>query len=212
MTMPADASVHAEGALALHRLTDAEVPPAADMLARRFEGDPFVDWVVRSDDQHDEAMRRFFTVCLRLLTMPFGEVWATEDLEGVALWTPPGKWKVGAREEALFLWQAVRTFGLHKVPSRISAFNEIERHHPSELHYYLFFIGVDAARAGRGIGSAMMTAMLDRCDADGMPAYLEATRADLAPFYRRFGYAERPPIRLPHGGPAMYPMWREPQR
>lgn len=155
-------------------------------------------------------MRRFFTVCLRVLTMPYGEVWATHDLSGVAMWAPPGTFKVGPREQALFLWQAVQSWGVGRVPTRLSAFNEIERHHPTEPHFYLFFVGVDPDRQGEGIGSQLMRIVLEPCDAEGLPAYLEATRRDLVPYYARFGYQERPPIPVPHGGPTLYPMWRPP--
>ncbi len=192
-----------------HHLTLAEVPDAVEVLARTFADDPFVNWVVRQDARHDEAMRRFFTVCLRLLTMPHGEVWATNDLSGVAMWTPPGTFRVGPREQVRFLWQAVRAWGAGRIPTRLSAFNEIERHHPQELHFYLFFVGVDPDRQGEGIGGQLMAHILDRCDEERLPAYLEATRRDLIPYYARFGYRECAPIPLPHGGPTLYPMWRE---
>jgi GNAT superfamily N-acetyltransferase len=178
----------------LHRLTAEEVPEAAGVLARTFADDPFVNWVVRQDARHDEAMRRFFTVCLRLLTLPYDEVWATPDLSGVAMWTPPGAFRVGPREQARFLWQAVQAWGVGRVPTRLSAFNEIERHHPQEPHFYLFFVGVDPDRQGEGIGSELLGAVLDRCDKEGLPAYLEGTRQDLVPYYGRFGYRERPAI------------------
>jgi len=193
-----------------HRLKVDEVPEAVNVLARTFIDDPFVNWVVRQDARHDEAMHRFFTVCLQLLTMPHGEVWATRDLSGIAMWTPPGTFKIGPREQVLFLWQAVQAWGVARIPTRLSAFNEIERHHPKEPHFYLFFVGVDPDSQGKGIGSRLLVPILDRCDAEVLPAYLEATRQDLVPYYTRFGYRERPPIPVPHGGPTLYPMWREP--
>ena len=209
--MDANATLHPVTGVPLHRLTNDEVPRAAEMLARTFAQDPLVNWVVRSDARHEHGMRRFFMVSLRLLSMPYDEVWATDDLAGVAMWTPPGTFSLGPREQVRFLWQAVQAWGVGRIPTRILAFNEIERHHPREPHYYLFFIGIDSARAGAGIGTAMMNDMLDRCDEEHMPSYLEATRPELRPFYRRFGYAELPPIPLPYGGPTMYPMWREPR-
>jgi GNAT superfamily N-acetyltransferase len=174
----------------LHRLTVDEVPEAVDVLARTFVDDPFVNWVVRQDARHDEAMHRFFRVCLLLLTMPHGEVWTTHDLSGTAMWTPPGAFKVGPGEQVRFLWQAVQAWGVARIPTRLSAFNEIERHHPKEPHFYLFFVGVDPDRQGEGIGSQLIVPILDRCDAEGLPAYLEATRQDLVPYYARFGYRE----------------------
>ncbi len=176
-----------ESPIALRRLAEDGVPRAVDPLVRVFAQDPFVDWLVRSDSRHDDGMRRFTTVCLRQLTMPFGAV-AT----------------------ARFLWQALRAFGPTNVPSRLSGFDEIERHAPKTPYYYLFFVGIDPARQGMGTGSPMLRHMLDRCAAEKMPACGEATRAALVPFYQGHGYRAREPIAVPHGGPTMLPMWRVP--
>lgn len=194
-----------------HRLTVQEVPRAVDALVRAFDRDPFVDWVVRSDDRREERMRRFFTVCLRQYTMPFDEVWATHDIDAIAMWTPPpGALNVGPSQQAHFLWQAVRGMQLRNVPSRLSAFTKVERNHPQTPHYHLFFLGVDPERQGEGIGSKLLVDMLNRCDAEGMPAHLEATHPGLIHFYSHYGYQERQPIVLLGDAPTMYPMWRSP--
>lgn len=192
-------------------LAVADIPQAVDLMSRAFEQDPFVDWVVRSDAKRDEGMHRFFDVCLRQLTVPYGEVWTTSDFGGVAMWTPPERFSLGVSAQLRFVGQAVRGMQARHVPSRLLAFGEIDRRHPHEPHYYLFFLGVDPERQGEGIGSRMMTAVLARCDERRMPAYLEATRPDLIPFYERFGYRPLEPFRLPYGGPLLHPMLRQPR-
>lgn len=194
----------------LVKLTSSGVARAVDVLCRAFAADPFVDWVVRSDAKRDEGMRRFFSVCLRQLTLPYGEVCTTEDFSGIAMWTPPSRFKVALPQQLHFLYQAVRGMQLRHVGSRIAGFNEIERRHPTAPHYYLFFLGVDPDRQGEGIGTQMMTSMLERCDTERMPAYLEATTEELLRFYSRLGYRALDPIALGHGGPTMHPMWRDP--
>ena len=47
--------------------------------------------------------------------------------------------------------------------------------HLTEPHWYLPLIGVDVTKQGRGYGSALLRHALERCDRDGLPAYLEAT-------------------------------------
>lgn len=188
-----------------------DIPRAVDLMSRAFEADPFVGWVVRSDAKRKEGIHRFFDVCLRQLTVPYGEVWTTDDFGGVALWTPPERFSLGLGAQLRFVGQAMRGMQARHVPSRLAAFSEIERRHPSEPHYYLFFLGVDPERQGEGIGSRMMASVLGRCDAQRMPAYLEATRPDLIPFYERFGYRPLEPFRLPYGGPLLHPMLRRPR-
>jgi hypothetical protein len=53
--------------------------------------------------------------------------------------------------------------------------------------------------------------MLERCDSEGVPAYLEATSARNRTLYRRHGFEDQKALNLPDGGPPMYPMWRQPR-
>jgi len=51
--------------------------------------------------------------------------------------------------------------------------------------------------------------VLDRCDREGRPAYLEATNEGNQRLYLRHGFEVTAEITLPDG-PTMWPMWREP--
>jgi hypothetical protein len=52
--------------------------------------------------------------------------------------------------------------------------------------------------------------MLDRCDAEHVPAYLETGTERNVSFYERHGFKVRDMIDLPRG-PRMWLMWREPR-
>jgi predicted GNAT family N-acyltransferase len=78
-------------------------------------------------------------------------------------------------------------------------------------HWYLMIIGTDPSVRGKGLGQAWMHSRLDRCDQEHSPAYLEATKPDLVPYYSRFGFEPTGEITLPDGGPTMWPMWRAPR-
>ena len=49
-------------------------------------------------------------------------------------------------------------------------------------------IGVDPARQGRGLGSALMKHTLALCDAEGALAYLESSNPRNVPLYERHGF------------------------
>jgi GNAT superfamily N-acetyltransferase len=72
-------------------------------------------------------------------------------------------------------------------------------------------MGVATVRQGRGIGSALLGAVLERCDREGVPAYLEATCERNRDLYARHGFTLRDEVRLPEG-PTLWPMWREPRQ
>ena len=45
----------------------------------------------------------------------------------------------------------------------------------------------------------------------GRAAYLESTKQETVPYYMRFGFEVTGEIKLPDGGPSMWPMWRAPR-
>jgi GNAT superfamily N-acetyltransferase len=85
----------------------------------------------------------------------------------------------------------------------------VENQHPGDLHHYLSYLGVAPARQGNGLGTALLRPVLDRCDSQGAPAYLEATNKRNLPLYRRQGFEVREELDLPNG-PRLWTMWREP--
>ena len=50
-----------------------------------------------------------------------------------------------------------------------------DRHHPAEPLYYCQFLATLPAMQGQGIGSTLLSVLLDRADHEAMPAYHEAT-------------------------------------
>jgi len=68
---------------------------------------------------------------------------------------------------------------------------------------------VDPLLQGRGIGSELLRAGLDRCDEQQLPAYLEATSPGSRGLYARHGFEELGVIQ--NGAmPPMWPMLRRP--
>jgi ribosomal protein S18 acetylase RimI-like enzyme len=67
-------------------------------------------------------------------------------------------------------------------------FEQMEKFHPTEPHWYLPMIGVDPAHQGAGIGSALMMEALKAVDRDGIIAYLESSNPRNIPLYQRYGF------------------------
>ena len=64
---------------------------------------------------------------------------------------------------------------------------------------------------GKGLGSALICPMIDRCDAEGMPAYLESSNPQNIPFYARHGFQPTGEIVVGKGAPTVTAMWRDPR-
>jgi len=191
----------------VRRAERADLGALAAMLARAFEDDPLTRWLHPSARGRPRQSRRTFAVRLRQLA-PQGEVWTTPERTGAALWALPGRWRddLAASLRVLPLLPALLP-RLGRI-ARVTA--EIEAAHPRVPHFYLSVLGTDPSVRGRGVGSALLRPVLERCDAEVLPAYLETATERNVGWYARHGFTVRERLELPGGAPPLWLMWREP--
>lgn len=152
-----------------------------------------------------------FDAMLKLtLRKPDHMVFVAEDGSGGAIWQPVGKWKLATGELVRAMRAMLRAFRT-RTPAMIGALSAIEKAHPTEPHYYLEAIGTRQDQQRKGVGSRMINLVLDRCDEEGTPAYLESSNPQNIPFYARHGLELREEIECGKGAPVVTAMWREPR-
>lgn len=182
-------------------------------LAKAFFDDPVISWILPDDRSRKARSGIMFDTLARHAHVPHGGAELIERGDSVgsaALWDPPGEWRLPLRTQARQFPAFLRAFGT-RLPVAISVLTAIERHHPAEPHWYLAIIGTDPAAQGLGLGGALMRSRLDRCDRDGIPAYLESSKDSNVPYYEKFGFRVTRELALPGGGPPVWLMWRDPQ-
>lgn len=207
-------SPQADGAALPERYDVRKAQPAmaADLartLARAFYEDPLFAWLLPDASRRVAIARRGFELYLRRVWLRHEETYTVETSAGVCVWEPPGTWKLTVSEQLSLLPAMLRVFG-HNLPRLLGTLNAVERNHPVEPHFYLAFVGVDPESQGRGIGSILMHPIVQRCDAEGVPAYLEASAPRNRELYERHGFEVTEEIRPGRGGPPMWRMWRDP--
>lgn len=192
----------------VRRASPADLPALATAVARAYQDDPVWSFLIPDPPRRETRLRRYFDLELRHVMLPLETTWTTADLEGGALCTPPGHWRL----PPLTLVRRAPGF-LHafeqSIPRVLGALVLLERHHPRDDHYYLAYAGVVPELQGRGIGAELVRPLCRRCDSERLPAYLEATSERAAAFYERKGFAVTEEVRL-RKGPPMWLMWREP--
>jgi GNAT superfamily N-acetyltransferase len=201
----------AETAIAAPRRAEAEeLPELARTLARAFLDDPVAAWSCRPAALRPRVLERVFGMRLRDL-QAHGEIWTTDGLESVAVWTPPGRWQTTTRQDMAYATTLLHPRLLLRMPMVVRGLLGAQRVHPPEPpHWYLAILGTDPAAQGRGLGSATLTPVLAECDRDGLGAYLESSKESNLDFYARHGFRVSGERRLPRG-PRLWPMWRDPR-
>lgn len=186
-----------------------DLPHVASTLARAFDDDPIMTWFFPDEAKRCQRLPRFMAALTRVSSLPHGHVYTTDGWTGAALWNPPGTWQTSLLGQFRLFLPLAGLLGT-RLPTLARAFTLIERHHPREPHWYLLMLGTEPELQGRGIGSALMAPILERCDREGVPAYLESSKERNIPFYARHGFEVTSQMDLP-GGPSMWPMWRDPR-
>ena len=191
--------------------TDADVPALGRTMARAFATDPVWEFLCGERfSRFEQLAGPFFEREVRH-GLVLGGVTTTDAACSGALWAPPGRWKLGLGDVAKLAPSAVRLFG-RRLPLSLSVLAETDKVHPTEPHWYLGFLGTDPDHQGKGLGSSVLAPTLARCDAEGIPAYLESSKEANVPFYERHGFEVTGTIDLGKGkGPRMWLMWREPR-
>lgn len=198
------------GAAVVRRATGADVPEIARTLARAFHDDPVAAWSCPPADLRPRFLERFYAARLRQV-LAHEETWVDPSLSGAAIWLPPDEWRTTAREDLELLRPLLHPRLARRVPLALPGFLALERRHPAQPpHWYLNMLGTDPAAQGQGIGSALLAPVLDRCDEDGLGAYLESSKQANIAFYARHGFRVTAEHDLPRG-PRLWLMWREPR-
>jgi len=188
--------------------TGDDTDPLADTLARAFDDDPVMSWLFTHPERRLRQNRRFFGLRLRQF-MPQGDVYTTPDQAGAAIWATPGQWRLPMLT-TLRMFAALAPAVGRRGTLAIRGMQRIEEAHPKAPHYYLAVLGTEPEQQGRGVGSALLQPVLEACDRDEVPAYLESSKERNVAFYARHGFRVTEEIELPKG-PPVWLMWREPR-
>jgi GNAT superfamily N-acetyltransferase len=184
---------------------------AAEALALAFARDPAWSHLLPDDGTRAERLLAFFTTEIANVVPEYRQAWLAAEGGGAAIWAAPGNWRVPLLRTMRPTRRLAAVFGRRLALATWTQLR-FERHHPSSPpHWYLYAIGVEPRQQGRGLGATLLAPVLERCDHEGLPAYLESSNDENLPFYERHGFEVIESFRLPLGGPPIREMWRPPR-
>ena len=181
---------------------DTEIEHAIATLVLSFCDDPVARWMYDDPHQYLRDIPRLFRA-LGARSFEAGAAHRASDGIGVALWLPPG---VHSDDGAL---EAVIAEGIcaRKQADVSAAFERTERYRPTEPHWYLSLIGVEALHRNKGHGAALLQHGLSQCDREHRPAYLWSSNPLNTSLYQRHGFEIVGTIQV-GSSPSILPMLR----
>lgn len=182
-----------------------DVPALVEVMVAAFADDPVHHWLYPDAGTRPDVHRRLFAFLLRC-GLRHGGVWTDTGLRGMALWVAPGEREMTDDETDVYLRMRREDMGERAGPVG-EALWAIGASAPAEPFALLDFLAVHPDHQGQGLGTALATPVLDRCDADGASAWLVSSSPRNLSLYRRLGFRDSGTVQLA-GGPPMWEMLR----
>jgi hypothetical protein len=183
----------------------------ATALSRALHNEPDMAYMFPNEETRRIVSPVFFLSAIRA-GQGCGEIRATEDPAGVAVWIRP--------EYDLPHHRTVRMGPIalpfndgSELTSRYmrlgASVEEIRKRLAPHPHWYLMVFGAAAPWPASSLSQALIEPVLSQADSTGTPCYLETFNEKRLPFYKAFGFRIAGAGRIPDGGPNFWAMTRD---
>lgn len=166
--------------------TYADKNTVVDILARSFEDNKSVNYIVKQDAHRKQRicllMAYSFDVC-----HSFGRVVLSEDGQACALVLFPDKKKTTLHSILWDIKLVVNCIGFRGISKAMRREDRIKRLQPKEALYYLWFIGVQPEEQNKGIGTVLLSELMEDAKAMNRTFCLETSTQKNLPWYLKWG-------------------------
>jgi GNAT superfamily N-acetyltransferase len=168
----------------IRRATSTDLRRIARTASRAFVDDPVMRWLIPDDDEYEAHHQVFFgNIARRWLATD--SLWCTDDVAAMAGWVPPGRPEVEPDGVVPFEhpeWRLARFAALREAMTGNT---------PTESHWYLNMLATHPDWQRQGLGAALMGAVFEIADGEGLPCYLETETEVNVAYYQRHGFVVR---------------------
>jgi ribosomal protein S18 acetylase RimI-like enzyme len=158
-----------------------------DILANSFADNKSVNYIIKQDKKEQQRVRSLMSYSFEVC-MLYGDVFLSDDRTGCALIILPDKKKSNLKTTLLDLRLVFSATGLGNVNKAMSRESRIKAEHPKNLLYYLWFIGVDEAQQGKGVGSKLLQEIIQQGQSLQRTICLETSTLKNLPWYQKHGF------------------------
>ncbi len=177
----------------LYRIRKKDVEPACHVLKEAFFNDPIWIHIFPDENEREKRLPFMFEFAIRF-SMKYGVVYAlTENIEGVAVWTPhttveKTAWRV-LRSGAFMSALRIGSKAGRKIDKLFESVEKDRREHMKGKSYlYLEAIGILPKFQGQGYGEKLLKSMFSRANKEGFLIYLETETEQNHQMYTKYGF------------------------
>jgi GNAT superfamily N-acetyltransferase len=182
-----------------------DIDTVADVIADAFAPLAVIRFLVPDPDRVRPVSRAWYRLHVEHAISGAGQVVMTEDNSAAAVWFDC---TAAFSEPESYAKRLADLAG-----DDLSRFEHLDRqtdtNYPRDPHWHLLFLATRPGRQNQGLGSLLMDYTHIRLDAEGIPAYLEATGDENRWLYQRHGYHDMDPATFTvTDGTVLHRMWR----
>ena len=182
-----------------------DIDIVADIVADAFDHLDVIHFLVPDPARRRPVVRDWYRLYIAHAIDGAGQVVMTEDGTAAAVWFDRTR---EASEPDGYDKHLADLAGEH-LPWFKHLDLQMEANHPTDPHWHLLFLAVRPQQWSQGHGGRLMDYTHRRLDAEGIPAYLEATGEQNRALYRRHGYTDMtPPTIAVTDKTVLHRMWR----
>ncbi len=158
-----------------------------DILTKSFDTNQSVNYIVKQDQKRVERIRTLMDYSFEVCFL-FGDVFLSDDKTACALIVYPDKKTTTIKSILLDAKLILQCVGFNNVKKTLAREALIKKIQPKELMSYLWFIGVDPENQNNGIGSNLLSSLIEYSSHRNRPIYLETSIMKNLPWYKKFGF------------------------
>ena len=170
----------------------SQLDAAAETAAAAFYSYPMFTAYFPNPEQRRWKTRWYVRNAIKI-ALEYGDVQATQDLQGIASALPPEHTHLPL---SVFIrsgyWKAPLVLGLRDFYRSQACEEAVSEAHTrwmqTQPHYYLWGLTVHPQAQGRGYGKALLSQLLKKAAAQHVPVYLETHTENNVSYYQALGF------------------------
>jgi ribosomal protein S18 acetylase RimI-like enzyme len=183
------------------------------ITAQSFAEDPFNSWLFKNT----EIMELIYSSVAEEVYLPGQLCYFAKSAQsgadvGATMWmlsTDIGGLSLSTSVK--IAWKVLISLGPGAVYKILKFEREASKRKPVGPYMYLFSVGVLKAVRGTGLGRKLMVPMLEACDRESLPVFLESSNPENHGYYASLGFRTQEIYHFTKGAPPMEAMLRHPR-